>query len=145
MTGWWADTGYRSGVVTSGVVAVEIAVFLAVLSAVTGAAWLSWAVVVFVPLGLLLFINAVLILVAGPWRHAADIKAMLAGRAWVHWTYDEASWRSANLLDERVYRRWFRGLLTALAVGVLLLVSGLSNGRSGEETSMFGGSVIFIA
>ena len=145
MTGWWKNTGFRAGLATYGVVVVEIAVFLAVLSTVTRAAWLSWALVVFVPLGLLVFMTAVLILVLRPWRQAADIEAMLAGRAWVHWSFDEAGWRDANRFDERRYTRWLRGLLAALAVGVLLLMIGLLGGRSALDAGVFGGAVTFLA
>jgi hypothetical protein len=43
----------------------------------------------------------VVTLVMRPWRYAADITAMRAGRAWVHWTYDEASWRAATRYGQR--------------------------------------------
>src|SRR5690242_18984907 len=145
MGAWWESAEYRAGVDVFGVVTVGIATFLAVLSAVTGAAWLSWTVVVFAPLGLFAAMYAMLILMIQPWRSAADIKAMLTGQAWVHWTYDEASWRDANRGDERVYRAWIRGLLAALAVAGFLLLIGVLGGRSTVAATIFGGMIALLA
>jgi hypothetical protein len=145
MGAWWDSAEWRAGVVAYCVAVAGVAVFLAVVAAVTGAAWLSWAVIVFCPLGLLLFMLAIQLLAAQPWRCAADVKAMLAGQAWVHWTYDEASWRAANRFDEWVYKAWVRGLLAALAVGGFLLMIGLLGGQSTVFASIFGGLIIFLA
>ena len=144
MAGWWANTEFRAGTAAFGMVTVGIAAFLAVLSAVTEAR-ISWALIVFLPLRLFLLLTAMLIAMVHPWRHAADIKAMLAGNAWVHWTYDEAGWQAANRYDERAYKRWVRGTLVALAVSGFLLLIGILGGKRAEDVTIFGGIGLFVA
>lgn len=145
MTGWWQNTEFRAGTAAFGTMALGIAAFLAVISAVTGVAGMSWALIVFLPLGLLLLLTAMLIVMVQPWRHASDIKAMLAGNAWAHWTYDEAGWQAANRYDERAYKRWVRGTLVALAVSVFLLLIGILGGKGAVDVTIFGGIGIFVA
>jgi hypothetical protein len=136
MTGWWENTEFRAGTAAFGTMAVGIAAFLAALTAVAD---VSWAMIVFLPLGLLLLLTAILIVMVQPWRHARDIKAMLAGSAWVHWTYDEAGWRAANQYDERIYKRWVRGTAVALAVSVFILLIGIIGGKGAVDVTLFGG------
>jgi hypothetical protein len=142
MTGWWANTEFRAGTAAFGAMAVGIAAFLTVLSAVAD---VSWALIVFLPLGLLLLLTAILIVMVQPWRHAGDIKAMLAGNAWVHWTYDEAGWRVANQYDERTYKRWVRGTAVAVAVSVFLLLVGVLGGKGAIDVAILGGIGTLIA
>jgi hypothetical protein len=144
MSGWWANTDFRAGMAASGMVTVGVAAFVAVISAVTGTS-ISWALIVLLPLGLLVLLTAIFAAAIQPWRHAADIKAMLAGNAWVHWTYDEAAWKAANRYDERAYKRWVRGTLIALAVSLFLLLFGILGGKAAVDVTIFGGIGIFVA
>jgi len=142
MTGWWENTEFRAGIAAFGMVAVGVATFMAVMSAVAD---VPWALIVFLPLGLFLLLTAMLMGMVHPWRHARDIKAMLAGNAWVHWTYDEAGWQAANRYDDRTYRRWLRGTLVALGVSVFLLLIGILAGKGGVDVTIFGGIGVFVA
>jgi hypothetical protein len=142
MTGWWANTDFRAGIAAVGTMTVGIAAFLAAMTAVAD---VSWALIVFLPLGLFLLLTAILLTMVHPWTHASDIKAMLAGDAWAHWTYDEAGWRAANQYDERTYKRYVRGTTIALAVGVFLLLVGILGGKGAIEVTILGGIGTFLA
>jgi hypothetical protein len=145
MTGWWENSQYRAGVAVVGVVTVGIAMPLAVAAVANPSDDPSWRVVVFAPLVLLLVLVAGLSLVLRPWRYAADITAMRAGGAWVHWTYDEASWRAANRYNERRNALWVRVALSVMAVGGLVLLIGIPGGHRTMGVSTFGGVLIFAA
>jgi hypothetical protein len=145
MIGWWENTQYRAGVAVMGVVAVGIATMLAVVAVLNPSDGPPWLVVVLVPLVLMLVLVAALILMLRPWRYAADITAMRAGRAWVHWTYDEAAWQAANRYDERRTTLWVRGALAAMGLGGFLLLLALPGGERTIGVSTFGGALIFMA
>lgn len=145
MIGWWENAPYRAGVAVAGVITVWIAALLAVVAIGNPSDDPSWRVVVFAPLVLLLVLVAAFSVVLRPWRYAADITAMRAGGAWVHWTYDEASWRAANRYDERKNTLWVRVSLTALAVGGLVLLIGIPGGLRTVGVSSVGGVLVFIA
>lgn len=90
--------------------------------------------------GVLLLIAVPLgILVNRP--YLSDIDRMLGGRAWAHWTYDEAGWRAANRLEVR--REWrgarWPGILLPL-IGAAFAVYGL-----GSRQPAFTGVGAFLA
>jgi hypothetical protein len=145
MIGWWEYTQYRAGLAATGVVTLLMVVALAVTAVVNPADDPSWRVVVFAPIVLLLVLVAGMTLTLRPWRYAADITAMRAGRAWVHWTYDEAAWRAANRYDERRNAFWVRVALTVMAVGGLVLLIGIPGGHRTMGVSIFGGVIIYAA
>jgi hypothetical protein len=144
MTGWWENTQYRAGVAVAGVATVWMAILLAVVAVVNPSDGPSWWVVVFAPLVLLLVLVAGFCLVSRPWRYAADITAMRAGGAWVHWTYDEAAWRAANRYDERRNALWIRVALTVMAIGGLMLLIGIPGGHRTIGVTSIGSVLIFI-
>jgi hypothetical protein len=145
MIGWWENTQYRAGVAAMGVVAVGIATMLAVAAVLHPSDGPPWRVVVFVPLALLVVLVAGLILMLRPWRYAADITAMRAGHAWVHWTYDEDAWRAANRYDERRNALWVRGSLALMGLGGFVLLLAIPGSQRTIGVSSFGGVLIFVA
>jgi hypothetical protein len=145
MTGWWEYTQYRAGLVASGVATVAMAAMLALTAAVNPAEGPSWRVVVFVPLVLLLAMVAGMILIQRPWRYAADIAAMRAGRAWVHWTYNPGAWRAANSYDQQRNALRIPIVLTALGFGGFLLLVGILGGQRTLGLSTTGGGIAVIA
>jgi hypothetical protein len=104
MTGWLEYIQYRYALALSGVMTVVIATTMAMVLAMSVAGGtlseFPWRGFLFAPLVLLLIVVG-LTLVMRPWRYSADITAMRAGNAWVHWTYDEASWRAATRYGKR--------------------------------------------
>jgi hypothetical protein len=104
MTGWLEYIPYRYALAFSGVMALAITTMLAVLLAISTAAGnlpeFPWSGFLFAP-PVLLLVTLVVTLAMRPWRYSADITAMRAGRAWVHWTFDEASWRAATSYGKR--------------------------------------------
>jgi hypothetical protein len=103
-SGWFEYIQYRYALAVSGVMTVVVTTMLAIVLAISTAAGnqpeFPWSGFVYAPFVLLLAVVVVTV-VMRPWRYSADITAMRAGRAWVHWTYDEASWRAVNSYDRR--------------------------------------------
>jgi hypothetical protein len=141
MTRWFEHVGYRLGIAMSVGLTVLIAGFLITVryAAHRPPAWLSWGGVVGLSLGLLVSLVLLMTAVMRPWRYARDIDTMLAGNSWAHWTYDEAGWKAATQLERRVYTRVIVGMLSLLAVSLLLLLAWLDSDRRNPGLLAFGG------
>jgi hypothetical protein len=104
MIGWLEYIQYRYALAFSGVMTAVLTTVAALVLAMSVAGGnlseFPWSGFLYVPLVLLLAI-VVVTLAMRPWRYLADITAMRAGGAWVHWTFDEASWRAATRFGQR--------------------------------------------
>jgi hypothetical protein len=99
MTGWLEYIQYRYALAVCGVLAGVMITLLAIV-AVANPSEFPRSLFAYVPLALLLAM-VVMTLVMRPWRYSADTTTMPVGGAWVHWTYDEASWRAASSYDQQ--------------------------------------------
>jgi hypothetical protein len=99
-----------------------------------------------IPVAVLVVVVPLVTVLMRPWRYFADMDAMRAGGAWVHWSYDEAGWTTANQVEGRRTRRFgFIGILGLLGLAVAVLLIGLVIGEGGTDLVYIGGMMSGLA
>jgi hypothetical protein len=128
-------------IVVGSLVVFGMVLALAVGSAPDAQPGLVPVVGIWIPLLIAVIVIPILTLLVQPWVYLHDMNVMLAGLAWVHWTYDEATWASANVMEgTRLRRTAYVGALFLLAGSAVIIVASVAlGGQAGTSLRLGGG------